>query len=148
MRETQLAKDFNLVPAADTNRGCGPLPDAVHGDDGGLLEGRRIKRGRGVRLVMLAEENLAGVRVEMITKVVRHQEFFAKPQWHGHQERPQTLWGARDVGFQQAIKLDEWLFVKADEIELVHGDAGFTQAILNRSRWKPRIVLLSGEPFF
>ena len=57
MGEVQLMGELDLVAAALADGGRGPLAHAVHGQDGGLGEGRR-EEGRGrVRLVVLREED-------------------------------------------------------------------------------------------
>ena len=56
MREADLLEDLDLAPGAVAVGGGGPLADAVHGEDRGLLEGRVEEGARGVRAVVLAEE--------------------------------------------------------------------------------------------
>ena len=55
VREMDLLVDLEVFSIADGGRRGGPFADAVEGEDGGLVERRRIERGGGVAQMMLAE---------------------------------------------------------------------------------------------
>jgi len=61
MGEANFMRKGNLVSAANAVTGCRPLTDAVECEDRGLVEWRREKGARGVRLVMIGEYVPAGV---------------------------------------------------------------------------------------
>ncbi len=55
MREVDFLEDFQRVAAPDGQRGGGPFADAVHGQHGGLLEGRGEEGAGGMAQVVLGE---------------------------------------------------------------------------------------------
>src|SRR5262245_5020674 len=58
MREVNLAMDVERLALAQSDRSGGPFADAVHGENRGTLEWRRIERTCRVRLVVLCEDQL------------------------------------------------------------------------------------------
>ena len=148
VRKTQLAQHLDVRPTPYADRRGRPFANAVHRDDRGLLERRRVERRRGVRFVMVAEVHFTLVAVEPLLDVGGHPEFLAEPQRHRHQERPPAARCARGVGFEQAVELDQRLLVEADEIEILRRDAALTEAVGGRPRRKARVVLLAREAFF
>ncbi len=148
VRKPQFAEDVELVAAADADRRGGPFADAVDRHHRRFFERRRIERRRRVRLVMFAEQDLAGVALEMAGDLVRQPQLAAKPQRHRHDVGAQAARRGSDVGLQQPLELQQRLFIKTDEIELPGGNASLAQAIRHRVRGKRRIVLLAGEALF
>ncbi len=145
MRELQLVDDLERIALADADRRCRPLADAVHGDDRGLLERRRIEGGRGVRFVMLAEQHLAFVALDLAADVVRHPQLLAEPERHRHQVRLPAQRRRCHVGLEEPRELDERLLIEPDVVDLRRRDAGFTQAVLDRLVRKRGVVLLARE---
>src|SRR5262252_10470461 len=116
MRETLFPEHVDVCATPDTDGRCGPLADAVNGDDCGLLERRRIERRCRVRLVVLSEQNAALEPIKMLLNVVGHPELFRNPHRHRCEVRSPAARCVRDVGFEQAIELDQWLFIETDEV--------------------------------
>src|SRR5262245_9377359 len=92
MRESEFLEDFQLVAGAATDSGGRVLAYSVHGEDGRLIEGRRIKGAGRVRLVMLREENCAVAAQfgQMLANGFAQVEFLAKPGGQPLQERLET----------------------------------------------------------
>jgi len=148
VREPLLDEQLDVAAAPDADRRRRPFADAVDGDDRRFLERRGIERGRGVRLVVFAEEDLAVVAGNLLAQVLGHPQLFADPQRHRHHVRTEAARRAGDIRGQQPLELDERLLVEGDVIQLCGGDARFAQAVLDSPCRKRRIVLLAGEPFF
>ncbi len=55
MGKMNLLEDFETVAFADGRRRRRPFTDAVHGENCGLVEWRRVEGGRGVAQMMLGE---------------------------------------------------------------------------------------------
>ena len=147
VREAQLVQDLQIVAAAHSNRAGRPLADAVNRDHRGLLEGRREKCRRGVRFMVFAEQDRALESLEPIGDVVRDPQLFTEPRRHRHQVRPPSARRHRGVGLEQALELDERLFVERNVIQLRDGEPGLLEAVGDRLRRKRGIVLLAGEAF-
>ena len=56
MGESQLVHELDLGSPPDADAARSPLSDAVQGQDGRLLVGRRKESAGGVRLVVLGED--------------------------------------------------------------------------------------------
>src|SRR5437899_10494500 len=148
MREPLLAEHLNVGPAAGPDRRSRPLADAVDREDCGLFERRWIEcRGR-VRLVVLAEEDLAAKSRYTLPDIVGHPELVAQPDRQRRKIRAQTARSAGRVRLDEPIELDQGLLVEADEIEIGGRNSAFPQAIFDRALRKARIVLLAGESLF
>ena len=94
---------------------------------------------------MLAVEDLAGI-AERLAQLTVDVQLVLDPQRTGHEERPVP--GRRDaeIRLEDALELEERLVVEADVGEVGDGDAGHSEAVLDRPRRKRGITLLAGEP--
>ena len=132
MREPQLAQQFESVAAADADRRRRPLADAVHRDDRGLLERRRIERGGRVRFVVLAEEHVP-VAVELAAGCASPSRACPSSQTGiAMRYEFEPLRRAREIGLEEPLEFDERLVVEADVVELAQRDAGLAEAIRDR----------------
>jgi hypothetical protein len=53
-----------------------------------------------------------------------------------------------EVGFEQALELQQRLFIKSDVRQLFAADSGFLQAVLDGASRKAIVVFLPGEALF
>src|SRR5882762_1906524 len=100
-----------------------------------------------MRLMVFWEYDFATV-VEFYSDPFLHPDFFLDPEGNGFEERLNARRSARQVSMQDAIKLDERLFVKGDKINLVNPDSPLAQAIFDRKFRKGGIMFLAGEALF
>src|SRR5262245_2701272 len=110
MRKLELPNHLDVGATADTNCRRRPFADTINRHDRRLLERRRIKRRRRMRLVMLAEQDLALESLQMSTYLIAHPELFRDPKRQGHEIRPKALGRICRVRLEQAIKLEERFF--------------------------------------
>ena len=151
MREVEFLEDGEVVAAAEADRHRRPLPDPVHGQDGGFLERRGEKRRGGVTLVMLGEEELAvpvAVARKLLQLVVQQpllEQLFAQPQRDRHPERAKAVRRECEVGFQQAFELEKRLVVEHDVIDGLQRNSRRLQAIGEGMVRETGIMLLARE---
>ena len=90
VRKAQFPQQLDVAAAPDADRRGRPLADAVHRDDGRLLEGRRIE-GRGRRATRGARRTASRPRSpsSSLADVVGHPQLVAQPQRQRHQVRPE-----------------------------------------------------------
>ena len=98
-----------------------------------------------MRFVMFAEKHLAFVGVEAFPDVVGHPQTVAQPEREGHQVGAEPLRRTGDVGLEQAIELDQRLFVEPDQIEVAGLDARLAQAVVDGLGREGGVVLAAGE---
>src|SRR5262249_5301597 len=149
MREANLVREDDLVAFAVAVSGGAPFADAVHGDDGGLVEGRWKERAGGVRLVMVGEDVAALVlAAESLIHLARQMQLFLQPHRQRHAERAITRRRERQIGLQQALELLQRLVVEADVAQFAWRNAGFGEAIVDRVDGEAGIMLDAREAFF
>ena len=149
VREAQLLHHLETIAPAHGDRAGGPLADAVQGEDGRLLEGRREERAGPVRLVVGHEDVLALVRArEPLVELARHEELLLEPEGQAHQEQLEARRRVRDVGLEDAVELEERLVVEGDEVEVRSLDAGLLEAVVDRVLGERVVVLLARETLF
>src|SRR5215471_5717910 len=155
MREWDLPERYELVPAAKPRGRRSPLTDAVHAQDRRGLERRGVKGGRGMRFVMLAEEQLRQLR--LLQAVAQRQELgleqllleqlLLQPDRHRRHERPEPARRKRQIGLQQSLELHQRLVVERDVAQVAQRDAAFTKTVTNRFTREPGVMLLAREAF-
>ena len=146
VREVDLVRDLQIVAIADAEAGGGPLADAVDGQEGRRLVGRREERRRGVRLVVLGEEHLALETGQRPLDERRDEELLLDPQRDRLEERRQAGRCARQVGLQNALEFEEGLVVEGHQVEVGLADAAPLQAEANRFVRELGVLLDAREP--
>ena len=92
MREMDSLHHLQTVARSDGDRSCRPFADAVHSQNIGLLEGRRIKGAGGVALVVFGEQKVVfpietrAVLFRLLAQQVFLEKLLTKPYRHGHAE--------------------------------------------------------------
>ena len=149
VREAHLSDQANPVAAPHAVAGGGPFAHAVQRQDRGLLERRRKEGARGMRLVVLGEDEPPGVRAaQTAPQLARQIQLLAQPQRHRLEERPKPLRRVGEVGLEQALELQERLVVEADVVQLLGGHARLAQAVGDGLGGEVVVVLLAGEALF
>ena len=119
VRKADLVRQLDAVAASRAVGRRGPLADAVHRQDRRLLERRREERAGGVGFVMLREDDRLAVAPAQPTRdLARQAELLARPGGSEPDELPEPARRVGEVGFQQAVELQERLLVEADGIEV------------------------------
>src|SRR5262245_36062535 len=149
MRKVHLVSELDGVAAASPEASRRPFADAVERENGGFLERRRKERARRVRFVMRCEDQpLLVPAVETTLHLSRQVELLRQPDGHGLEKRLEALGGIRQVRFEKALELQEWLVVEADVIELISRNPRCVEAIVDGVGREPLIVVLAREPLF
>ncbi|OQA55636.1 MAG: hypothetical protein BWY42_01390 [Candidatus Omnitrophica bacterium ADurb.Bin277] len=147
VREPYFGMDLDRIPFSRSEARGRPFSDAVHRDKSRLLEWRREKSGRGVRLMMLGKKDLAFV-AKLLLNEGFHPKLLLDPHGNRLEEGPDPLRGACEVAFKDAFKFQEGFVVKRDNIEVFRRDPAFSQAIFDRVRRETEVVLLPRKPLF
>ena len=127
MREVQFLAHLQMIAASERDR-CGrPFADSVHGEDHGLLERGRKERGCRVALVVLREQELAlpievGVeRPQLVAQQLLLEQLLLQPERDRHAKGAKALGRKREIGFEQALELEERLVVERDVVDCRRG---------------------------
>src|SRR5207248_7058438 len=97
--KVDLSHRRELAARAEGGRRRRPFPDAVHGQDDGLLEWRRRERGGSMALVVLGEEQpllpveLRREHRELSGEQALLKELLSEPERQRHPERPKAARG-------------------------------------------------------
>ncbi len=145
VREPDLLQQGELGAAPDPDGGRRPLPDPVHGEDGGLGEGRAVEGAGRVGQMVLAEHDARGREAEPLLQEVADPHLVAEPRDHRLLEQ---LSGPRErlhAGEQEPLELEERLLEEHDVVERGGGDAPRPEAEVDRVLGKPVVVLLAAE---
>ncbi len=149
-----LARHLDLVADAEAERCRHPFADAVHRQDCGAFERRRIERARRMALMVLGEEQLA-FPVEVGRKALQFldqqaflEQLFLQQDRNRHRERLEAPRRERDVGFEQALELQERLVVERHLVDGVGRRSCGFEAIADRVVRKIGIVLAARETLF
>src|SRR5206468_5942758 len=138
-------QELEVLAASDAVRRRRPLAHAVHGEDGGLREGRRVEGARGVRLVVLGEEDGALVAAERLADLVAREELLLGPHRHGRQEGAEPARRDAAVVLEQALELEQRLVVEADVVELFRPELPLREAVGDGVAREGGVVLLARE---
>ena len=147
----QLPEDGDLLAPAVADGGGGPFPHAVHGEDGRLLEGRRIEGAGRMGQVVLGEQQ-RGVAVahlgQFLPQERAHHELFLDPDRHGHEEALQAPGREAVVGLQQALELEIRLVVEGHGAQVAELEPRLRHDVGQGVSRKVGVVLLAGEALF
>ena len=123
-----------------------PLPNAVHGEDRGLVVKRREERARCVGLMVAGEYDPSPVAsAQPFSDDVRQAELDLQPYRHRFQELTQAGRRVGEVGFQQPVELEQRFLVECDVIQILWPDARRIKAVLDCRTGETLIVLPAGE---
>src|SRR5260370_32119722 len=134
--------------AARRDRRGGPFPHASHGQNCRTLKWRWIEGAGGVAEMVIGEQQLSSIPLQFTAQQILLKELLAKPERHGHLERPQTAGREGEVSLQQALEFQERLVIEHRVIDLVQRYAFLRQAVFDGMRRKSGIVLLAAEALF
>jgi hypothetical protein len=73
---------------------------------------------------------------------------FTQPHGNRHNEAADTNGREGQLGFEQALELQQRLVVECDKVQLIRSKSRLFQAIGNRMARKTRIVLVAGKALF
>ena len=142
--EAHLAEERDGVAPPDPEGGRRPFPDAVHGQDGGLLERRGEEGGGGMGFVVLGEEELPVV-AQLAADLALGPELAPQPEGHGLGEGGEARRGVGEVGLQDPLELQPGLVVEDDPVEVRGAQARLAQAVVDRVEGEGGVMLLAGE---
>ena len=146
MRKVQFAQDFGPVAAGDAVAGGRPFAHAVDCQKCRLRK-RGRKKGRGrVRFVVFRENNFA-IAAEFTPDQLLHPDPFPDPERDGHEKTFQAERRIREITVQNAVELEERLFVERHKVEVADFEAAFSQAVLDCILRETGVVFLAREPF-
>ena len=129
VREAELMRQVDRGPSSDAKAGGGPLADAVDGQDGGLLERRRVEGAGGVGLVVLGEEEPLPVgSPEGFRHRPREEQLFSDPERQRLDERREPGGRVGQIRLEEPFKLEQGLVVEADPVQVGGGEASLGQA--------------------
>jgi hypothetical protein len=123
VREACLLAQLEPVAPADAPAGRGPLADAVHGEDGRLLEGREEERGRRVGAVVRAHED-RHLAAQRALEVEADPELPAQPVGHDEREGGQRVGEAGEGDGRDPLELPDRLLVKDGRAEVRRLESG------------------------
>src|SRR5207248_1218977 len=151
VREAQLAGDFDsrlpvVVDLAAAERQRRPLAHAIGGEYRGALYRSREERGRGVGLVMLAEQDPVRADAEPRGDDPLDPELAAQRVLHGAGKAAPGAGEAAQGHGQDAIELQHRLFVEDHRVELLGFEVLLLEAPLDRGEGKRGVVLAAREP--
>ena len=145
VRVVQLGQQAQVLAAPDAVRGGRPLADPVHGQHGRLGERRREERARGMRLVMLREEDLAAESLQLVQDQPPGEELVAQPHRHRGDELRQPAGRHAEILLEQPLELEQGLVVEADVVEVGGGESGRLEAVRDGVARESGVMLLAGE---
>ena len=148
MGELDLLDKLDVGSPARSHGGGRPLANAVHREEGGLLERGRIERAGGVGKMVLAEKNPVLLDFEPIPDKGFYPKLVAQPGDHGLPEGFPGPGVAFEGRHQDPFEFLERSFIKNDIIEVTGGDARLLQAEADGVFGEAIIVLDPGEPLF
>ena len=88
------------------------------------------------------------VRIDLLQALPQQpllEQLFLQPERDRQPERTEAARRERQIGLEQPLELDERLFVEHHVVEIGRFHAGLIEAIADRGRRKPRVVLDAGE---
>src|SRR5262249_33477860 len=95
---------------------------------------------------MFREKDVA-IATELAPDQLLHPNPFPDPKRDCHQKALQAGRRVGEIAVQDAIELQERLFVERDIIEIADADAAFTKAIINGMLRETRVVFFARESF-
>src|SRR5437667_11037595 len=94
---------------------------------------------------MLRENNPASETGEFLANQFLPPNPLPNPQRNGPQKRLQPARGVGKITVQDAVKLEERLFVERDVVQVADFDSAFAQAVFDGLRREIRVVFLARE---
>ena len=95
-----------------------------------------------MRLMMIGKAELSAKLLPQFgSNPLGQAQFMRAPQRQGPAERRKATWGKRQIRLQETLKLDEWLLVKGNIIQVRHVDPSLVQTIGDRLARESRIAL-------
>jgi len=145
--EVQLVAESDLVALADAEAGGGPFADAIHGEDGGLVEGRGEERAGGVGFVVLGEDVAALVgAVQGLVHLAGQVQLLLEPDGQAREELAESAGGVGQVGLQEAFEFEQGLLIEDDVVEVLRTRSGGLEAVVHGMGGEPAVVLDPREP--
>ncbi len=144
MGEPDLLEEIELVPLSRPVTRRRPLSHAVDREDRRFPEGAHEETARGVRLVVLDEEDLPLER-EVPLDVVTGPEFLGQPDRDRLAEGGERPGKGREIGHQDPLELHERLVVETHVVEVLDADAAGPQAVVHRMVRETGVMLLARE---
>ena len=146
MGEANLLEQLDLTAPANAQARRRPLPNAVNGEHGRLVEWRTVEGTGGVREVVLAKEDLRRLHAESLLDQPFDPELIGEPGDHGLAEDLMGAGEELEARDQQALELHEWLFEEDHVVEVGSARLAHPQAEIDRMLRELIIVLLAREP--
>ena len=145
VRPVQLGQELDVGAATHAARRRSPLAHAVHGQDRRFVEWRGEERAGGVRLVVLAVQEIALVPTEGAPDVPIRKELFLDPQRPRHAERGETARRDAQVGLKDPLELEERLVIEPHALQIRGLNAGGAETVGHGLRRERRVPLLARE---
>lgn len=86
--------------------------------------------------------------LEILLKEASQEQFFLEPEGNCRAERSESTRHEGQVGFQQALKFEEWLVIEDDMIQLTGFNPGLLQAVCNGAVRETGIMLYARKALF
>src|SRR6202012_3484105 len=112
---------------------------------------RGKERGRRMALVMIGEQQPLlpiDIGIDLVQTLPQQaflKQLFLQPQRDSQPERAKTTRRGRQIRLQQPLELYKWLLVEHHVVEIGGLQPGLVEAIADRARGKPRVVLDAGK---
>src|SRR5687767_11734418 len=149
MRKTLFMVQCQMMMAACTQRTCAPLTDCIEDENGRFVKWRWEEGARGMRLVMIREQEFAMEGLSQFgPNVFWKTQLVFRPAWKCPLKRFEPVWHKRKIGFQETFKLHQRFLIEYDIVNLIKPDRSLLETIGNCAAWKSSIAFLAGKSFF
>jgi hypothetical protein len=119
MRELDLLRQLDAVPAAHAERRGAPLADAVERENRRLVEWARKKRAGRVALVVIGKrDRRLDLRAEVFADDLRQPDLFFQPDGNRHAEALDAGRRERQVGLYEPLEFPQRLLVEDDIVDV------------------------------
>ena len=132
--KVDLPLHLQRIAAAHPDGCRRPFADPVHRQDQGVLE-RRGEEGRGgMAQMVLGEEELAlpvEILLDLLQMILQQrflEQLLPQPERNRHAEAVEAPRRERQIGFQQALELQERLVIEGHVVDIAERDARLLQA--------------------
>src|SRR5258706_906346 len=147
MWKMQLAVNLQPISSPDAVARGGPFTNAIRREKGCLRKWRRVERGGRMSLVVLRKDDGA-FEVQRLLQLRFHPDLLFDPNRDRFKEGVNAARRIGQIRVQQAIELDEGLFVERNETKFIRRDAAFAQTIVDGVPGKALVMFLACESFF
>jgi hypothetical protein len=93
----------------------------------------------------LTDPPVRSCRPEFLDQQILLEQLFLEPERHRFAERREAAWRERQIGLEQALELEEGLFVEDDVIDVFQADPPLVQTRGDRAMRERGIVLYTGK---